>query len=404
MGKETFARIGRNTWGLATWSDAIDAQTWNIEQVADFVASIFKRYKVKELDYKIIKEALMQEAGVNAHQAQGLLNYNPVIKTRRGSKWDERVSVFEPNYKDVLAQAKTPFSRRGESLRQKITKSVHSMLDAQPGKQMPMSELIRYLQLQFDCSETTLYQYVGKMISVERIEAPTSHTKICRLKEVKDSALSGTLREQVSESVRSILETAHNKQMSLSELIKRLRREYYCPKATLYQYIAHLDFVERINVPHSSAKICRLKKVHDALVFPQIENIVNPILREKIERTLLFLNEENVDVELFLLSKEFEATLKAYLIAADAKGKLRSPPPGKIADKWNLSGMVECARENRIISDHAVFHYLRQSRNDRAHGTMPSLEERRLLMKSVQYIAGLYIDYIKLLDTLSLSL
>jgi hypothetical protein len=63
--------------------------------------------------------------------------------------------------------------------------------------------------------------------------------------------------------------------------------------------------------------------------------------------------------------------------------------------------MVDCARDHDIVTDHAVFHFLRQQRNDRAHGTMPSLEERRILMSSAQYIAGLYVDYIKLLSDLS---
>ena len=95
----------------------------------------------------------------------------------------------------------------------------------------------------------------------------------------------------------------------------------------MYQYIAHLDFVERITVSNSSTKICRLREAQEVLIFPQVQNIVNPILREKIGRAVLFLNEENVDIGLFLLSKEFEATLKAYLIAADAKGELKTHPP-----------------------------------------------------------------------------
>jgi hypothetical protein len=135
-------------------------------------------------------------------------------------------------------------------------------------------------------------------------------------------------------------------------------------------------------------------------LFPQVQNIADATLREKVERALPFLTEENVDIGLFLLSKEFEATLKSYLIKASAKGKLVTLPPGKGPDKWTLNGMVDCAKDNGIITDHATFHYLRQARNDRAHGTMPSLPERQLLMKYVQYIADLYIDYIKILDDL----
>lgn len=146
------------------------------------------------------------------------------------------------------------------------------------------------------------------------------------------------------------------------------------------------------------------QKTKDELAVYNIDSIPTDDLRQKIKRALEFLNEENVDVGLFLLSKEFEATLKAYLMKASAKGKLQTFPPGKSPDKWNLNGMVDCAKDNGIITDNAVFHYLRQVRNDRAHGTMPKPKEMQVLMKNAQYLASLYIDYIRLLDDLSQSL
>ncbi len=66
--------------------------------------------------------------------------------------------------------------------------------------------------------------------------------------------------------------------------------------------------------------------------------------------------------------------------------------------------MIDWARNDRIITDNAILNYLRQERNNRAHGGMPSLAERKLLMKNVQHLAGLYIDYIKLLDNIIYSL
>ena len=43
-------------------------------------------------------------------------------------------------------------------------------------------------------------------------------------------------------------------------------------------------------------------------------------------------------------------------------------------------------------------------RNDRAHGGTPSFAEKRLLMINIQYLANLYIDYIKLFDDFTRSL
>jgi hypothetical protein len=315
-----FARIDRTRWGLAIWSEAQNARTWNPDQVSDFVAGVFKEHRVKRLDYKIVKQALMDAAGVSGKQAQGLLNFNPVIKTHKGTKRGELYAVFQPNYKEELAQAGGRFTRKKT-----------------------------------------------------------------------------TLRQQVGEAVRRFLEVAPGKQMALAELIARLQKEYNCPDKTLYHYIADLDYVERIDVPGSRMKVCRIEGTREALSFPQVRGIANDNLRQKIERTLSFLNEEDVDIGLFLLSKEFEATLKTYLLTANVKGKLKIISH-KAPDKWRLVDMVDCAKENGIITDHAVFHFLRQERNARAHGTMPALAERRVLMNSVQYIAGMYIDYIKLLD------
>ncbi len=62
--------------------------------------------------------------------------------------------------------------------------------------------------------------------------------------------------------------------------------------------------------------------------------------------------------------------------------------------------MIACLRSNSIVTDDAALSYLRQIRNDRAHGGTPTLAERRLLMNNVQHLAGLYIDYIKFFDDL----
>ena len=397
-------KLGLTTWGLAKWSDTTSSDTWDTERIADFVATIFKQKKVNELDYRIIKESLMKEAGMNVHQAQGLLIHNPVIKTRKGIKSGERVAVFQSNYKNILAQAKYIKTSRRVDQRQYIEESVHSILDGVPDKQMPLADLIRLLQKQLDNSELSLYGHINRMNSIELISIPNSRRKICRVKGAMDSTGFGTLRDRVNKSVRAILETMPNKQIPLDDLIKRLQKEYHRPKATFYHYIADFDYVERLDIPNSHAKLCRMKDTQRTELFPQVQNITDTTLREKVERALPFLTEENVDIGLFLLSKEFEVTLKTYLINASMTGKLSVLPQGKTPDKWNLHGMVECAKDNGIITDYATFHYLRQARNERAHGTMPSLAERQLLMKSIQHIAGLYIDYIKLLDDLTQNL
>jgi len=398
--KEAFARIGRTTWGLAKWSDVTDKDIWNKEQVADFIASVFKSNKAKELSYKVLKEALMEKAAISAKQAQGLLNRNPVIKTRSAASWDsERIAVFQPNYKAVLADAKIPSSGKKVSLKQQVEERVHDILEAAPDKQMAMPELMKLLQTQLGSPLRTVYNYVLDMNSIERLEVPGSRTRVCRLKDSHNAAAKGDLRHRINESVRNILETTPNKEMSLSEIIVRLQRENNCPKATLYQYIANLDYIERLNIPNTQKKICRMKEIKDEAAFPQAYSIATESLRQSVIRAISMLNETEVDLGLFSLSRDFENTLKAYLIAAGARGKFQIPtqePP----NRWRLANMIDWALKGGIITDSAALNYLRQERNSRAHGGTPSLAERQLIMGSVQYTAGMCIGYIKLLDDL----
>ena len=215
--------------------------------------------------------------------------------------------------------------------------------------------------------------------------------------------LKPSLRQQVDESAQTILKTMPGKQISKAELIAGLQRDYKLPGQMLYQYIDGSKYIEQVDIPGTSIRVCRIKGTKIRLAFPQVHNITTYSLRQSVARTLPFLNEENVDIGLFLLSKEFEATLKAYLLTANAKGKLQIPvkdPP----DKWKLAQMIDWVRNNDIITNPAVLNYLRQTRNDRAHGAMLSLAERHVHMMTVQYLAGLYIDYIKLFDDLSYRL
>jgi hypothetical protein len=119
-----------------------------------------------------------------------------------------------------------------------------------------------------------------------------------------------------------------------------------------------------------------------------------------VQSAISDLDVERVDIGLFRLGREFETTLKAYLMAAYKKGKLISTPGNKNPDQLKLVEMITCLKNNDIVTDEAALSYLRQQRNDRAHGSTPTLEERRILMNNVQQLASLYIDYIKLFDDL----
>jgi hypothetical protein len=207
-----------------------------------------------------------------------------------------------------------------------------------------------------------------------------------------------TQREKLEEIVRRQLETGLGYQMPLSEVISLLTSKHGFHDKTAYSYIRQAESIETLTVPGTRTKICRLRD-KQGLSFPQISNITDAGLRESIEKAILDLNEEDIDLGLFQLGREFEVIIKKSLVRASGKGKITlNTALGKDPTKWKLANMVDCAKDNGLITDLGVANLLRQERNNRAHGSRPSLAERRALVNASQYIAGMYIDYIILFE------
>ncbi|MBK7920008.1 MAG: hypothetical protein IPJ94_27880 [Chloroflexi bacterium] len=277
--QEDFAKVDRTKWGLAEWSEAKNAQNWNPEQVGQFVEELFRKNKARKLKYQIIKQALMEAAGVKNRQAQGLLGVNPVIKTER-DETGELYAIFQPKYKEILNNSEgVRFNRKKKTLRVLVSETVKETLESSPGGQIALSELI-------------------------------------------------------------------------SLLVEKFKRR----DKTFYHYIADLEYVQKFTIPDTRVVMCRLKQQDSPLPFPQVEEIQTIELRQKVGRALTFLNEADVDISLFLLSKEFEATLEGYLVTGQTKSQFLDLP----ASRLNLDGMINYIKSKNIITDQAVLHFLRQ--------------------------------------------
>ena len=123
-------------------------------------------------------------------------------------------------------------------------------------------------------------------------------------------------------------------------------------------------------------------------------------LKENVCEAISYLDVEHVDIGLFLLSREFETVLSKYLKRARAFGRLHSTLPTHLT----MSAMISILNREGIITDRAILAFLKEKRNERAHSSMPSLAERKLLMNNAEFVAGLYIDWIKYFDDLYMSL
>ena len=219
---------------------------------------------------------------------------------------------------------------------------------------------------------------------------------------IRKKAKKKTFRESVDELLPKILTKDLQYQLPLVDLIKSIKKEIPVPRPTLYRYLSESKLVEYKEGSGSDTKICVLTHPKDNVSLPEVNNIHDFHTRDKVERALSFLTEENVDVAFSLLSKEFENSLKHYLVHAAEQGQLNDTPKGD-PQRWKLFDLVDCAFANRIIDSAEDLHYLRQVRNQRAHESMPTKSERVSLMSRGSYIAGLYVHYIAHFANLSYS-
>ncbi|GAA5529360.1 sigma factor-like helix-turn-helix DNA-binding protein [Herpetosiphon gulosus] len=321
-----FRKTSRSHWGLATWKETENAHIWNREQIADFIANIFKQHKTQKLELRIIREALMHAARVTSRQAIGMVARNPALRIYHDPNTTIRFATFQPNYKAEI-NTKQSITRKKQTIRDSIQQAVHLLLEQSPNKQMPLFQLIKQLtSAPYNFHDKTMYAYIRQMSSVETIIIPETGTKMCRLK--------GT----------------------------------------------------------------------DSITFPQVNRIQDSQLRDNINHALTNLNETNIDIALFQLGREFEATIKNCLISGIISGRINaSQSLGKDPKKWKLVDMVDYAKNQNLIIDLGAVNLLCQERNNPAQGLRPTLSERQALMNSAPYLAGLYIDYIihfsELMDT-----
>lgn len=125
-------------------------------------------------------------------------------------------------------------------------------------------------------------------------------------------------------------------------------------------------------------------------VFPQIPKLPDTDLAAEARRAVDKLTIEEVDIGLFLLGKLFENTLKSYMQTVEQYGSY----PVSANNYQSLNNMIAWTKAQGIIADQTALHMLRQERNERAHGTAPSVSNRQLMFNSAGWIAGMYLDYI----------
>jgi len=319
-----FKKMGVDRWGLRDWKLPEGTRTWSPEEVAEFVASFYKRRKTDQVPYTDLRDAVAQEARITNRQVNGLLRINPVIKIQINDA-EKRIAIFQADYSENLHLAHRPFGKRQETLEQKLQDETISYLRRCPGRQAALNDLIQRLTQKTGKPYRTIFTYLGRMGKKDLIEKT---------------------------------------------------------------YLSRVPYI-------------RVKMIFSINSFPAIEKIHSKDLRDWAIAALTYLNPAEIDKGLFELGKAFEHAVKCYLEKAIKKGTITCSglSLNKI-DDWNLATMVDCAWTNHLITDKGTFQFLKQERNDRAHGARISQEELDLYWTGAENFAGMFIQAIQLFDRL----
>ena len=381
---DRFVPIGRSgEWGLSSWS--IDTGTI-VELMKQYLIALNEPATAEEIYSYVRDRRPVRKSSIEAYLTFQE-DFAKVGRTRWGlAEWSETQGAQIWNPEQVGQFIEELFKKnRARKLKYKIVKQAlkkaSGVKDRQAQGLLNLNPVIK-----------TERDEVGELYAIFQPKYKESLTKTG----VRFTRKKKTLRLMVDETVRKMLQTSPGNQIALSALVRYLVDKFNRRDKTFYHYISDLDYIEKFKIPDTSVVMCRLKREVSHLPFPQVEEIKTSELRQKIGRALTFLHENDVDISLFLLSKEYEATLKNYLLTGQSKGKFLSLSSNRLG----LDGMINFIKSENIITDQAVLHFLRQKRNDRAHGTMPEIGERRMMMKYAHVTAGMYIDYIKYFDDL----
>ncbi|RLF62263.1 MAG: hypothetical protein DRN33_05765 [Thermoplasmata archaeon] len=210
----------------------------------------------------------------------------------------------------------------------------------------------------------------------------------------KETKKHPTIRSRVQSSIISNLSRFPEKTCPIKNLMNLVISETKCQKPTFYSYLDTTPGI--IKYRKDGIYYCKLVEDHTAPdeLYPALRRIQNKAVQQELRRALGNLTVNNVDIGLFLLGKTLEQQLRTTLLDYREAGLVKFPDSAL----QGLSSAVNLAVQTGIIKEKHHLDFLRRERNERAHGTSPSIEERLALLKQAPYLAGLYIEYIALLE------
>lgn len=380
-----FSPIGKSgRWTLSEW-DHVATQT-TIELMEEFFHRHKSRASIEEIhEYVITKRPRVPKNSIIAYLYEK----------------DQFIRVSHTEY-ELAAWGAKPYRsnrKRKNNAQNDLVVATRELFSNQAEQKMLQSELLATLHTQTGIPKPTItaWLYRTPLIRLEALPTKKRRNIAVFIDDVNSptipNILHKTLMQIVQEEVIQYLKEQPQYMATVADTAIHVMNKTNCKKHTFYNY---LDRIENVSKERQGNTLyCFLKNQEDltteeTLHFTQISTIRDKKLREDVERAVALLNVQTVDVGLFQLGKIFENELKALLQKAQAVNAFLVTRN----DLSRLANMIDCVTRENIIQRKHRLTFLRQERNEGAHGNIPEREDREKLMQDAPFLAGSYIDHI----------
>ena len=376
-----FEPIGRSgQWKLSEW-ERVHTQT-TVDLMKEYLHLKKTSAKINEIhDYVVSKRPNIPKQSVITYLHQK----------------DDFVRVSPSQYALAVWGDKPAPKKSNTHIKDRLAPVIKNVMKEMPGQTMPLNELVQLLQDHTGILPRNIYNWLNRSTLIQ-IEPKSGHNRNKIVKYVEDKSKENvllqkkTIMKTVQEEIEKYLKEQSNKKALVANVGAHVMKVTGCRKQTFYNYLSRMENVKKESV--SGKLYCYLVEdgdtKNDRMVFLQLSQVADEYLRENITRAVGLLNVNTVDVGLFQLGKIFENELKMFLIVAQQEGTFLVVKN----DLARLVNMIDCVVREGIIEKKTQLTFLREERNERAHGAIPQTHEREALMRYAPFLAGLYIDHI----------
>jgi hypothetical protein len=262
---------------------------------------------------------------------------------------------------------------------------------------IPLPELISFVSEKTGLSVITVRQRITRSSHLKVSDVTGSKYKVVFCSDLnfelsEDHNKKELLRDKIQNEIRSILFDKPNIPFKKGDLYGEVLKTVQCLRPTFYQYLEKMDDVRQYQDGNSRYAIHDHKESSSKIELNIDQYGVGDNLGSTLIRPLSKLTLDEVDIGLFELGLIFENGLRDYLTKAKEKAAIQVYKK----DLERLTDMINCVVREGVVTKGHHLNTLREERNNRAHGKIPNLEERKDLFNKAHYIADLFVKYIAL--------